>query len=119
MPIRLNIMIDVPNTNEGYQVVKFDGEFDKAGHGEIRQKLETCVENFALKSLIFDLQNLKFINSEGIGYLMELHAHLVKRGRRLVIVGPNAHVKDVFETIGLMEVIKIFPDLDSFLKTNE
>ncbi|MBI2634825.1 STAS domain-containing protein [Candidatus Peregrinibacteria bacterium] len=113
----LNIAIEPANSEKNYQIVKFAGEFDKAGHEEIRQKLEDCVQSATLKSLIFDVVELKFINSEGIGYLMELHAHLVKRGRELVLIGPNNHVADVFKTIGLTEVIKIFPNLDNFLKT--
>lgn len=119
MQTRLNLTIGETDAAHGIQSVKFDGEFDKAGHEEIRGRLEKCVEDFALKSLIFDFSQLKFINSEGIGYLMELHAHLVKRGRQLVIIGTNEHVKDVFETIGLTAVIKTFPDLNSFLTSNK
>lgn len=112
----LKIEITEPKAGESHQVVKFDGEFDKAGHSQVRDVLDKCVKGFTLKTLIFDFSNLKFINSEGIGYLMEIHTHLTQRDRQLVLVGPNAHVKDVFNTIGIAEIIPIKTTVDAFLK---
>lgn len=112
----LSVKIVTPEKEQNFQVVKFIGEFDKAGHAEIRDELDKCVDDFSLKFLIFDLAELKFINSEGIGYLMEIHTHLVQRERQLVIVGVNSHVMDVFEAIGIAEVIPIYESLNDFLK---
>ena len=111
----LNVTIEEPNKEKNYQIVRFSGEFDKAGHTEVRGHLDDCIENFQSKSLIFDFAALKFINSEGIGYLMEIHTHLVQRDKQLVVIGLNSHVKDVFETIGIAEIIPIYSDLDDFL----
>lgn len=114
----LSIVIQDLDEKSNSQVVKFTGEFDKAGHIEIREELDKFVEGFSLKSMIFDFSELKFINSEGIGYLMEIHAHLVQRDRQLVIVGPNSHVNDVFKAIGLSEIIPLFNCVNDFLKNN-
>ncbi len=111
-----NLKINIENLDNDSQIVKFNGEFDKAGHTEIRETLDTSVKSFEGKNLIFDFTNLKFINSEGIGYLMEIHAHLVKKDKKLVIVGLNNHVEDVFKTIGINEIISIYPNLNSFLE---
>lgn len=106
----------VPLEDKGYMAVKFDGEFDKAGHGEIREELDKTVKGFSGSVIVFDFTNLKFINSEGIGYLMEIHTHLVNRDKKLVIVGMNNHVADVFKTIGISEIIPVYDTLDEFLK---
>ncbi|MEK7085624.1 MAG: STAS domain-containing protein [Patescibacteria group bacterium] len=115
MPTNLKITVNEVEPNQDYQIIKFDGEFDKAGHSEIKEQLDKIVLNFNLKALIFDFNNLKFINSEGIGYLMEIHTHLVQRDRKLVIIGPNSHVKDVFTTIGIAEIVPIYNELNDFL----
>lgn len=114
--MQTNLSITVENLDEDNEVVKFDGEFDKAGHSEIGDKLDETVKEFTGKTLILDFTRLKFINSEGIGYLMEIHTHLIKLDKKLVIVGLNSHVKDVFQTIGINEIITIYDDLASFLK---
>lgn len=110
----MNITIDQPNEEKGFSVVHFAGNFDKAGHSEVRDQIDEIVLNFPLKTLVFDLKNLKFINSEGIGYLMEIHTHLVQRDKQLVLVEPNAHVADVFETIGIAEIIPVHKSMSHF-----
>lgn len=111
----LSIKIGEMDGDKKYQVIVFTGEFDKAGQSEIKDDLDTLVKGFEGVSLVFDFDNLRFINSEGIGYLMEIHTHLMKKDKRLVLVGPHDHIKDVFETIGINEIIPIFEDVDSFL----
>lgn len=117
MQKNLDLQIEALSLDRNYQIVKFNGEFDKAGHSEIREKLDTEVKSFEGTSLIFDFTNLKFINSEGIGYLMEIHAHLIKNDKRLIIIGLQHNVKDVFETIGISEIIPLYKNLDEFLSS--
>ncbi len=110
-----NLQIRPQELKDDCQVVKFEGEFDKAGHSDISKELDETVKGFEGKVLAFDFSRLKFINSEGIGYLMEIHAHLVKKDKKLIIVALNPNVADVFKTIGINEIIPVFADLDSFL----
>ena len=115
MPQTLQIKLNEPNTEKDYQVVKFIGEFDKAGHLDIREQLDKLVQDFKFKNMVFDFTELKFINIESIGYLMEIHTHLVKREKALVLVGPDLHVKDVLKTIGISEVIPMYDTLEAYL----
>ncbi|MFA4890817.1 MAG: STAS domain-containing protein [Candidatus Gracilibacteria bacterium] len=103
------------NKEKNYQIIRFIGEFDKAGHMDIKDELDAVVKDFEFKDLIFDFTDLKFINSESIGYLMEIHAHLVKREKKLILIKPDAHVKEVLKTIGIDEVIPMYPSLDGYL----
>lgn len=114
-----NLQLEFMEAGQGldYQIVKFDGAFDKAGYAEVKDRLDQFVENFSLQTLIFDFHNLKYINSEGIGYLMEVHTHLVQRSRKLVLIGPNVHVKDIFAAIGIIDIVPIFDELNSFLNS--
>jgi len=114
--MQANLKITVSAQDDGNQVISFDGEFDKAGHSEVSTELDDAVKAFAGTNLVFDFTRLKFINSEGIGYLMEIHTHLLKGDKKIVIVGLNSHVKDVFETIGISEIIPVYDSLDDFIK---
>ena len=99
----------------GDVVVKFNGEFDKAGYDEVKEELGKIVNDFNGTTLLFDLGELKFINSEGIGYFMSVHTHLVTAGKKLVLVGPNAHVADVFNAIGIMEIMPVLNSMNDYL----
>ena len=96
MHSNLSIEIEDSAKDEKYQLIKFEGEFDKPGHSSIKEELEKFIKGFNGVNIVFDFKKLKFINSEGIGYLMEIHTHLVKDDKQLVIIKLNAHVKDVF-----------------------
>ncbi len=108
--------VKINTKTENYQVIKFIGEFDKAGYSAVKDALNAAVEAFDAKYLIFDFSGLKFINSEGIGYLMEVNGHLTKSDKKLSIIKANAHVMDVFSAIGLPEIIPVCDDIDACLK---
>ncbi len=114
----LTLEIQAPVADKNYQLVAFDGEFDKAGFSAIKQQLDKLFKDFTANTLVFDFSNMTFINSESIGYLMEIHTHLAKTGKKLVIVAPKANVKDVFEAIGIQQIVPIFKDLSEFLAKN-
>lgn len=111
-----SLKMAIEPVKDGYQVVKFTGEFDKAGHSDVKESLEKDINNFSAGTLVFDFSDLKFINSEGIGYLMEIHTHLVKAGKKFVIAGLQTNVKDVFEAIGISQTITVFDSFDDFLR---
>ncbi len=119
MPTTLSFQIQESDSSVDYKIVVFDGDFDKAGFAEIKDTITEIVKEFNLKFLIFDFTNLEYINSEGIGFLMEVHTHLVQRGRKLVIFGLNDHVKDVFQAIGIAEIVSIFGSLNDFINSTE
>ena len=104
---------------KGAQEVKFSGEFDKAGYTAVREELNDLVKNFGGKSLVFNFSGLKFINSEGIGHLMEIHSFLGKSDKVLAIVGPNAHVKDVFGAVGMDQIMPVHESLSAFLSSKK
>ncbi len=110
------ITMKIKKLNDSTQLISFEGTFDKAGHSEIRDELDKAVTEFSQKTLAFNFSKLSYINSEGIGYLMEVHTHLIQNDKKLVIVGANDNVKDVLNTIGIAEIIPIYEKLDDLDK---
>lgn len=108
-----NLTIKVASPTAKYQVVKFKGEFDKAGHSGIKEEVDKIVKELKVGMLVFDFSELKFINSEGIGYLMEIHTYLSKNDKKLVIVGITSNVEDVFKAIGIQSIMPVYKSLSS------
>lgn len=105
-----NLKIDI--SIEGKTTIaKFTGEFDKAGFSDVRGELLGLVSGFKGERLVFDFGRVRFINSEGIGFLMEAYSNLKDNGKQLVIVGANAHVMDVFQTIGLPDLVPLYKSM--------
>lgn len=109
-----NLQIAIAKPTDGYQVIEFSGAMDKAGLTANKPAIENLVQSYSLNYLIFDMTRLDFINSESIGFLMSIHSHLVKSGKKLVVISAKPNVKDVFQVIGLFDVIPYFDSLKQF-----
>lgn len=118
----LKLTIQKADPEKNIQIFKFEGDFDKAGYAEIQDKFDQALDNFGAnadgaKNLVFDFSGLKYINSQGIGILMDLSGKLKDKKKKLVIVGSAENVQDVFKAIGLNEVVETHSTLDSFLNS--
>jgi anti-anti-sigma factor len=59
------------------------------------------------QQLILDFSNVQFLTSHGLAMLLTLRKRLAKRGRRLVILGPQPHVYEVFSVTRLDTVFDV------------
>jgi len=110
----LDVKFQNPDLNNSSQVVAFSGEFDKVGRADVAPELESLIKNFTLDSLIFDFSGLKFINSESIGYIIDMQSRLSKYGKKFVLIGADQHVKDVLNAVGISEIIPMYETLDEY-----
>ena len=101
-----------PNTN--YQVYTFEGELDKSNLNVVSEAVKDFFVN-NIENAIFDLTNLKFINSEGIGYLVSLHYKISKANKKVYIFGVQPNVQDIFNLIGIPTIIPCFSTLDEVI----
>ena len=69
--------------------------------------LKTIVDGGAIKILL-DLQNLEYIDSSGLGMLINVAKMLRKIEGDLVMFNVSADIRNVFKVIKLQEFIKIF-----------
>lgn len=109
-------ILEIKNRNEGSAaVVEFHGEIDASSVELVKSQVTPIVENDVSGKFIFDCTDLKFINSAGIGQFMAFHTKLAKKDKKLLLVGLQPQVKDVFDLIGLTQLLQTFPDVKSAL----
>jgi anti-sigma B factor antagonist len=63
--------------------------------------------------LILDLAQVPFIDSAGIGALVQCFVSRAKLGRRLVLTAPNEMVQKVFKATKVDTLLETCPSLDS------
>ncbi len=97
------------------KVVRFKGELDEIGIEPLKAQLDPLLENTSIKKVIFDLVDLEFINSKGIGYLVSVHTHLTKMGSRLILARASERVMDVISLVGLTSIIPYFSVMEEAL----
>jgi len=99
----------VTRSDDGMLTVAIDGEFDMAATFAVEPALEQALEVPGLRRLTLDLSGLSFIDSVGIGVVIQLAADLEARGIAMRIVPGPRHVQHVFTTIGMADVLPFEP----------
>jgi len=97
------------------KVVALEGEMDEPSLQDIRLNLDPVLNDMNAKALIFDLKDLAYINSKGIGYLVAVHTHLSKGQRKLILCSAQETVMDVMSLVGLTSIIPHHEKLEEAL----
>ena len=82
------------------------GELDLATRDTLIDELKHAEASEA-KRILLDLKDLTFIDSTGIGILVEAHQRSATDGRRLRVLVVDGQVRDVLELTGLVEVLDV------------
>lgn len=81
-------------------IVRLCGELDLAGKDEASAALAEA-ESLSPGRVILDLEELTFIDSSGVSFLVQAHRSVDQRGGELVITGATGFVLRVLGVMGL------------------
>lgn len=95
------IGFDVLQTDDE-RTLRLVGDLDLLSHGRAAEAIEQRTSERG--DLRLDLSGLTFIDSSGVRVLVQALKRLRERGERLVLVAPPAHVKRVFDLLGLASI---------------
>ncbi len=100
---------DIPD-HDDIKLVKIGGELDTVSVYNVK----TTIESYILKGVfnfIFDLGELKFIDSSGNFAFVSLYMKAKKLGRGkggISLFNVNPNIKEIFEMIGISKLINIY-----------
>ncbi len=104
-------------TKENVLIFDFSGDMDKLALSEKKHEINDLINEFKGKSVVFDFTDLTYINSEAIGYLMQVNGFLLSVDKKFILVGVQKNVKDILEAIGIFEIIPAYPTIKEFLNS--
>ncbi len=99
-----------PNTEKNYQVISFKGEIDRDTIENLRTEMEQIIISFQPGTLVLDLENLTFINSEGIGYLTDIFNRMNSIGKKVAVLKASDRIMDIFQLVGINQIIPCVND---------
>lgn len=111
------IFLQVKFSNKGTTlIVSIIGEIDHHSCEYIRQKVDGEIIKSSTKNVIFDLTDVGFMDSSGIGVIMGRYKNVQNLNGKTALTGLNGNIKRVFDLAGLLKVIPSFDNIDSALK---
>jgi anti-sigma B factor antagonist len=95
-------------------VLRISGQMREMGADALREELDQLVAAGHFK-LIFDLGEVNFVSSTGLGQMMRAYRQAVSNGGYLRVVNPQPLVEEVFRFTKLHTLIGIFPTVEEAL----
>ncbi len=110
---KLIITIEEISEKPNSHSISFEGDFDGSAKENVIQ-IQSFVDGASDNAnLIFDFSKLHYMNSYGIGQLVNWHNIMNQKGGKIAIVGANKDVEDIFAILGISGLFKNYPDITS------
>lgn len=98
-------------------IVSLDGELDHHSCEYVKRKLDCEIVKVSTKNLIFDMTNLSFMDSSGIGVLVGRLKQVQKLNGKTALVSLNKSVKKLLHLSGILGLVDEYQNIDEAIKT--
>ena len=96
-------------------VVALNGSIDPRNLSTLETALSSA-RGSGFRTVVLDLEGIKYINSAGLAFLVNLSDALEARGGGLLLANPQPKVKIVFDMMGVSEFFKLYKSVDTALR---
>ena len=94
------------------------GEIDHHTAGEVREKIDDTLMFVKPKTLILDFKNVSFMDSSGIGLVMDRLLQSINPACQIEIKNVTLQTKKIMELAGLSSIAKIKENENEYKKAN-
>ena len=98
----------------GMPVIRAEGELDLSNVSELRAVVAEQCEN-PPSVLIFDLGDLSYMDSSGLGVLVGAKRRLASKEGEVLIITQQSSALKALSISGLDRIIRVFPDEESLV----
>ncbi|MBO4554913.1 MAG: STAS domain-containing protein [Clostridia bacterium] len=81
------------------------GELDEYGATKIKREIDSYLDSHPARFVIFDMKDVGFVDSTGLGFLLGRYKKLRDRRTELALKNVNAQVDKVFRTSGVYSFV--------------
>ena len=93
--------------HEGVTVLELDGRLVFEVEHEFRERVTSLVAS-GNKHILVNLNEVSYIDSAGVGSLVAMFLHVLKRGGRLKLIRPSERACRVLEIAQLLSIFDVF-----------
>ena len=86
--------------------VRLTGELDHNVAASIRAELDELILDPRVRRLVFDLNELDFMDSSGIGLIIGRYKQMARRGGTVAVACGGGKVDRIFEMAGLYQLVE-------------
>src|SRR5680860_707155 len=108
-------------------LLRLDGELDMHTASMVRQAIDLEIEKRGIRTVILNLEAVRFVDSSGLGVIIGRYKKLLPLGGNLKITNVPPHIFKIMELSGLPKIISFYVDeaqayeegRGAYMKTNQ
>lgn len=87
-----------------------EGELDMKNANDLKQLIDMEIEKKGIRTVILHMEDLRFIDSSGLGVILGRYKKLLPLGGKVKIANVPPHLYKIMELSGLPKIIEFLPD---------
>jgi len=105
--------VDIKKNVEGsIFIIQIDGNLILSDLKEARDFVKNCIDNENATEIIFNLDNVDFIDSAGIGFIVSVFKSIKSRNGKFGLACLKSKPKEVFKLTRLDKIIPIYDNVE-------
>ena len=97
------------------QMISLFGQIDESNLHDLKNQVDPVVKDKDVSAIVFDCNDLDFINSRVVGYLIAMCIE-VGETKKLMFYRPNAYTMELIKKVGLNALMKHAINMKDVLK---
>ncbi len=93
-------------------VIRINGDIDHHTCEAIRQRIDNEISKKNPKGIIFDMENVGFMDSSGIGVIIGRFKQISEKGGATSMINVKPQIRRVYEICGLQKIIGVYDSLE-------
>lgn len=85
-------------------IARVKGELDLVFAEKFRKEVDSVMEQNCSDNILLNLENVKFIDSSGLGVILGRYKKISLRGGKMIIVSAPPQVKKILELSGILKI---------------
>jgi len=102
-------IINAPGANEEQRILQLNGPITMATLFDFR---DTVRAEKAARTVILDFTQVPYVDSAGVGAIVNAHVSCVNSGRRLLLVAVQDRIRTLMKVTKVEQVLTFFPTLE-------
>lgn len=87
-------------------VAELFGELDHHAAAEVREDIDSAIENYAVSYLVFDFGKVRYMDSSGIGMVLGRYRKMQEADGKIAIVSCSALVRSILNMAGVFSLVE-------------
>lgn len=98
-----------PGSRNGVEILSLSGPFTLGNMFQLQRTLQQLNPPY----LIFDITNVPYMDSAGLGLLVNTYVSAQKNGRKIAVAGTTPRIMALFEMTRVDNLLPLYPTADA------